>query len=159
MALQEFCQHPAITIRPDQTIREACQLMREHNIGCLLVTEADGRLSGVLTDRDVALRVTGEGRDPQRAQVQESMTPNPVRIPVDQSLPELITLMHTQRVRRIPIIDREGKPIGIVTLDDLLVLLGDEMSELGKTVAEAFLYKPIAAGAGAYHLCWWATHA
>jgi len=39
MALQEFCQHPAITVRPDQTIREACQLMREHNIGCLLVTE------------------------------------------------------------------------------------------------------------------------
>jgi len=82
MALEEFCQHPAITIRPDQTIREACQLMREHNVGCLLVTEADGRLSGVLTNRDIALRVTGEGRDPQRTHVQERMTPTPVRIPV-----------------------------------------------------------------------------
>jgi CBS domain-containing protein len=130
--------------------------MREHNLGCLLVTERDGRLSGMLTDRDIALRVTGEGKDPQLAKVQGIMTPNPVRIPVDRSLHELTTLMHSQRVRRIPIIDREGKPIGIVTLDDLLALLGDEMSEMGKTVSEAFLHKPVAVEAGYYH--WWATY-
>jgi CBS domain-containing protein len=156
MSLQEFCARPVVTITPDRTIREACQLMREHNLGCLLVTERDGRLSGMLTDRDIALRVTGEGKDPQLAKVQGIMTPNPVRIPVDRSLHELTTLMHSQRVRRIPIIDREGKPIGIVTLDDLLALLGDEMSEIGKTVSEAFLHKPVAVGAGDYH--WWATY-
>jgi CBS domain-containing protein len=157
MSLHRFCKRPAVALTPEHTIREVCQLMREHNIGCLLVTDAEGRLSGILTDRDIALRVTGEGKDPQLATVQGSMTPNPVRIPVDRSLHELITLMHSQRVRRIPIIDREGKPIGIVTLDDLLVLLGDEMSELGKTVAETFLRKPSTAGAWNYH--WWATSA
>jgi len=156
MSLREFCTRPIVTITPEHTILDACRLLREHNIGCLLVTERDGRLSGVLTDRDIALRVTGEGRDPQLATVQESMTPNPVRIPVDQSLHELTTLMHSQRVRRIPIIDREGKPIGIATLDDLLVLLGEEMSEIGKTVSEAFFRKPVTAGAWDYH--WWATY-
>ena len=156
MALQEFCTRPVVTITPEKTIHEACQLMREHNIGCLLVTEPDGRLSGVLTDRDIVLRVTGEERDPRLTRVQRAMTPNPVRIPVDHSLHELITLMHSQRVRRIPIIDREGKPIGIATLDDLLVLLGDEMSEMGKTVSEAFLRRPAPTGTGGYH--WWATY-
>jgi CBS domain-containing protein len=156
MSLREFCKRPIVTITPEHTILDACQLMREHNIGCLLVTEQDGRLSGVLTDRDIALRVTGEGRDPQLATVEGIMTPNPVRIPVDKSRHELTTLMHSQRVRRIPIIDREGKPIGIATLDDLLVLLGDEMSEIGKTVSEAFFRKPVTAGAWDYH--WWATY-
>lgn len=49
MALQEFCKRPAVTIRPEHTIQEACELMREHNSGCLLVTEADGRLNGTTT--------------------------------------------------------------------------------------------------------------
>jgi len=53
VSLQEFCKRPVVTITPQKTVREACQLLWKSNIGCLLVTEEDGRLSGVLTDREI----------------------------------------------------------------------------------------------------------
>jgi CBS domain-containing protein len=155
MSLQQFCTRPTVTISPKKTIREACQLLDERNVGCLVVEE-QGKLCGILTDRDVALRVAGQGKDPQLTHVGTVMTANPVRIPVDSTLHELIMLMHSQHVRRVPIIDVSGRAIGIVTLDDLLVLLGDEMSDLAKAVSEAFLRKPAEVRAEEYH--WWATY-
>jgi CBS domain-containing protein len=156
MALQKFCQRPIITVLPETTILEACRLLEGHKIGCLLV-EMQGKLCGILTDRDIALKVTGGGRDPQQTTVWEVMTPNPIRIAVDHTLHELTSLMHREHVRRVPIIDESGKAIGIATLDDLLMLLGDEMSDMAKTVAEAFLRDPFAAASKAYP--WWAAHA
>jgi CBS domain-containing protein len=154
MSLQRFCKRPIVTIAPEKTIPEACQLLEERNVGCLVVEE-QGKLCGILTDRDIALRVTGRGKDPQLTHVGAIMTPNPVRIPLRSTLHELTRLMHSQQVRRVPIIDETGRAIGMVTLDDLLVLLSDEMSELGKTVSEAFFRKPADVGAEDYH--WWAT--
>jgi CBS domain-containing protein len=156
MSLQRFCKRPTVTIAPEQTIREACQLLEERNVGCLLVEE-HGKLCGILTDRDIALRIVGQGKDPKLTRVGTIMTANPVRIPVDSTLHELTMLMHSQHVRRVPIIDASGKAIGIVTIDDLLMLLSDEMSDLGKTVSEAFFRRPAEVGAEEYH--WWATYA
>ena len=79
------------------------------------------------------------------------MTPNPVRITVDKGLRELTALMSSQRVRRVPILACQGKVIGMVTLDDLLVLPHDEMPGMAKTIAEAFLRQPVAAKPGGYH--------
>jgi len=64
--------------------------------------------------------------------------------------------MHRQHVRRMPIIDATGKAVGIVTLDDLLVLLGDEMSDMTKTITEAFLRQPLATEEACH---WWASRA
>ncbi len=144
MALQPFCQQPVISIAPSQTIQEACQMLRQHNIGCLVVAD-QGTLAGILTDRDIALRVTGEGKDPQRTTVQEVMTPNPVSIAMGQSLHDVTALMRAHRVRRVPIVDGAYKVLGIITLDDLIALFGEELSDLGKTVSESFLRKPVAA--------------
>ena len=85
------------------------------------------------------------------------MTPNPVRIRADHTLHELTMLMHQEHVRRVPILDGSGNVIGIVTLDHLLALLGDEMSDMAKTVAESFLRQSFTAKPEAYH--WWAAHA
>jgi CBS domain-containing protein len=154
MSLERFCKRPVVTIGPEQTIREACQLLEERNVGCLVVEE-HAKLCGILTDRDIALRAVGQGKDPHLARVGAVMTANPVRIPVDSTLHELTMLMHSQHVRRVPIIDASGRAIGIVTLDDLLVLLSDEMSDLGKTVSEAFFRKPADVDPEDYH--WWAS--
>jgi len=140
MSLEKFCR-PIVTISPEKNIVEACQLLREKNVGCLVAAE-EGKLYGILTDRDIALKIAGEGKNPHTVMVREVMTANPVSISVDKGLHDLTTLMHTHRVRRVPIVDREYKVIGIVTLDDLLALLGDEMSDMGKTVSEAFFRKP-----------------
>jgi len=154
MSLQKFCQRPIVTISPEKNALEACHLLREKNVGCL-VAEEEGKLYGILTDRDIALKVAGEGKNPHMLKVREIMTANPASISVDKSLHDLTTLMHTHHVRRVPIVNREYKVTGIVTLDDLLALLGDEMSDMGKTVSEAFLRKPAAAEPYEY---WWASY-
>lgn len=136
MSLQQFCQRPVITISPAQTIVEACQLLQEKNVGCLVVTDAD-ELCGILTDRDITLKVTGERKDPQQTAVREIMTPHPAHITVDKTLHDLTALMHTHHVRRVPIVSKTKEVVGLVTLDDLLMLLSDEMADLGQGVLGA----------------------
>ena len=58
MSLQQFCDRAVVTVSPDQPIAEACQLLQEKNVGCIVATEG-GKLSGILTDRDIALKVVG----------------------------------------------------------------------------------------------------
>ncbi len=154
MSLERFCKRPIITVAPEKTIPAACQLLEEHNIGCLLVEE-HGKLEGILTDRDIALRVTGRGRYPEQTSVGQVMTTNPVCISIDSTLHELTALMHSRHVRRVPIVDGTGRAIGIVTLDDLLALLGDEMSDMAKAVSEAFFRKPTEEGVEAEEFHWW----
>jgi predicted transcriptional regulator len=136
----EFCEWPVVTVSPEMNIAEACQMMWETNVGCVVAAEA-GKLCGILTDRDAALRVIRERKDPQRTTVREIMTSNPACIRVDKMLHELTPLMRQPHVRRVPIVDDRDKPIGIVTFDDLLVLLSEEMSDMGQIVSETFSRK------------------
>lgn len=112
---------------------ETCQLLQEKNIGCLVVEEG-GKLSGILTDRDIALKVTGESKDPEQTTVRKVMTANPAHVTVDKALHDLTSLMHTQHVRRVPIVDKDNTILGLVTLDDLLILLSGEMADLGEGI-------------------------
>ena len=137
MSLQTFCRKRLVTISPERSIAEACWLMKEKNVGCL-IAEHQGKLCGIITDRDIALKVTGEEKDPLTTMVQEIMTSDPIRISVDKDLPELVSLMHSHHVRRVPIVNGFDTTLGIVTLDDLIAQLGDEMSEIGKAISEEF---------------------
>lgn len=137
MSLQNFCQKPLVKIAPDRNILEACRLMEDNGVGCI-IAEDNGKLRGIVTDRDIALKVAGAQKDPQTTTVREIMTPDPVRISVDKDLRHLTSLMHAFHVRRIPIVDGYDTALGIATLDDLIALLGDEMSEIGKTISEGF---------------------
>jgi CBS domain-containing protein len=88
------------------------------------VVEQNGKLCGILTDRDIALRVAGTGKDSRTTRVKEIMTPDPIRIPADKDLPQLTALMHAYHVRRVPIVNGFDTTLGIVTLDDLVAQLG-----------------------------------
>lgn len=137
MSLRAFCQKRVVTISPERSIAEACWVMKDKNIGCL-VAESHGKLCGILTDRDIALKVTGEDKEPLTTMVEEVMTRDPVRISVNRNVRDLVSLMHTQHVRRVPIVDGLDIILGMVTMDDLIALFGDEMSELGKAVSQEF---------------------
>jgi CBS domain-containing protein len=137
MSLQKFCRKPVAKISADVSIVEACRMLEERNVGCLVV-ESDGKLCGVVTDRDIALKVTGAQRDPQKTTVREIMTADPIRVFEDRDLHHLTSLMRTYHVRRVPIVNEDHKTVGIVTLDDLIALLGEEMSDVGKAIAEGF---------------------
>ena len=137
MSLMNFCGKSLVRISPDASVVEACRLMEEKNVGCL-VAERDGKLCGILTDRDIALRVAGAQKNPQDTSVLEIMTPDPIRISVDKDLHHLTSLMHTYHVRRVPIVNGYDTAVGIVTLDDLIAQMGSEMSEIGKAISEEF---------------------
>jgi CBS domain-containing protein len=135
MSLRDFCKHPVVKISPDQNVLEACSLLKKNNIGCIVV-EKDAKLCGIVTDRDIALKVTGENRDPQVTKVREIMTPSPVRASVNNSLPELTALMHAFHVRRVPVVNGSHKTVGIITLDDVITLLGVELADIGKSISQ-----------------------
>ena len=88
------------------------------------MVEQNGKLCGILTDRDIALRVAGTGKDSRTTRVKEIMTPDPIRISADKDLPQLTALMHAYHVRRVPIVNGFDTTLGIVTLDDLVAQLG-----------------------------------
>lgn len=138
MALHKFCQRTVVTITPDMYLIEACQLLLHHNVGCLVVEE-EGKLCGIPTDRDIALKAIGQGKEPQQTMVREIMTHNPACIEVDKTFHDLTALMHEHHVRRVPIVDAEGKVLGLVSMDDLWMLLSVELSDLGQGISGALV--------------------
>lgn len=133
MSLERFCRKPVIDVRPDQTVFEAAQRMRSGHVGSVFVTDEEGgRPVGVLTDRDIVVRVVGVGLDPTTTAVGDVMTPSPITLRTDESIDVALFRMRKKGIRRLPIVDRQGKLAGTVSLDDLLVLLS---AELGQTAA------------------------
>ncbi len=137
MSLKRFCRKPLVKVAPETNIVEVCLLMEQNNVGSV-VAENNGKLCGILTDRDIALRVAGAAKDPQLTLVKDIMTADPIRISADKDLPELTALMHAYHVRRVPIVNGYDTTLGIVTLDDVIAQLGEEMAEVGKAISEEF---------------------
>jgi CBS domain-containing protein len=124
-----------ISVSPETNITEACRLMEQNNVGCVVV-ETSGKLCGILTDRDIALRVAGAEKEPGKTTVREIMTPDPIRVFADRDIHHLTSLMRTYHVRRVPIVEGFDTTVGIVTLDDLMAQVGSEISEISRAIAE-----------------------
>jgi CBS domain-containing protein len=103
---------------PEDTVQQATRLMREEDVGVLPVGQED-RLVGMVTDRDVALRLVAEGRDPVRTRVREVMTPEVRYVFEDENLNSAAEIMAEQQVRRLPVVNRAKRLVGVVTLGDL----------------------------------------
>jgi len=106
-------------MRPDQSIRDAAHLMAELDIGCLPVEEND-RLVGMITDRDIAVRAVSEGRGPQTP-IREVMSSEVKYCYDDQSVDEITRNMADLRLRRLPVLNRSKRLVGILSLGDLAV--------------------------------------
>lgn len=106
-------------LTPDASVAEAVRTMGERNLGSVVIVEAD-RPVGILTDRDVVLRVVLRGLDPAGTNLREVMSSPLVTAMDDASSDDAAWRMREHRVRRLPIVDRKGRLLGIVTLDDLL---------------------------------------
>jgi CBS domain-containing protein len=123
--------HPTVCA-PGTSVVEAAALMRDQAIGDVLVEQATGPL-GIVTDRDITTRVVANGRDAKRVTVGEVCTRALTTVAVDTPVEEVIALMSSQAVRRIPVMDGE-RPVGIVSLGDLAVDR-DGSSALGRISA------------------------
>ena len=111
--------------RPDASLQEAAAKMKALDVGTLLVGDND-RLVGMLTDRDITVRATAEGESPTVIRVRDVMTPEVVSCFEDQLVAEAARLMQEKQLRRLVVLDRAKRLVGIVSLGDLAVETGDE---------------------------------
>jgi CBS domain-containing protein len=105
---------------PETTVGEAATLMRDNDCGSIPVVEntTSNRLVGTVTDRDLAIRVLAAGRGPD-VLVREAMTPDPVTCVPEDEVEDLREVMIAQQVRRVPVVDTDGKLVGIVAQADI----------------------------------------
>jgi CBS domain-containing protein len=121
------------TVKTGDSIVDAAKLMKGEDSGIAPIVDGD-RLVGVLTDRDIAIRVVAEGRDPQATKVEEIASQNLVTVDPQQDLDEALRLMAQHQVRRLPVVEEDGKLVGVVAQKDVAEQ-GDD-AKTGEVVQE-----------------------
>jgi CBS domain-containing protein len=107
------------TVNVDDTVLDAARVMRDNDIGDVIVVE-DGQVTGILTDRDIAVRAVAEGRDADSTPVREICTTGVQAIEPEASVDDALRMMRDADIRRLPVM-KNGRPVGIVSLGDLAV--------------------------------------
>lgn len=139
MSIKELCSRNLVAVGRDDTVYKAAQLMRQNHIGDVLVVEKKQDLVlpiGIVTDRDVVIEIVAPGLDPQVITVGDIMLPSIFTIDEDSSVFDAIRLMTSKGVRRLPVVKKDGGLIGIITLDDLLLLMAREFCSFAKLLTK-----------------------
>ena len=131
--IREIMTSNPSTVEPDKTVVDAARIMKQEDAGVVPVTE-NGRLTGMVTDRDIAIRVVAEGRDPQSTPVREVASKVLVTIDPQQDLDEALRLMAQHQVRRLPVVEEDGRLVGVVAQADV-ARHGDD-TKTGQVVQE-----------------------
>lgn len=125
MILREIMQRELVTAGPGISVKEAAGKMKEQNVGCVLITE-NGRLKGILTDRDIACTLVAEGKNPDTTKISEIMHAEPTICGPDTDILHASRLMAEKKIRRLPI-QSNGILEGLVTISELAPVLKEEM--------------------------------
>jgi CBS domain-containing protein len=134
MELSRFERRVAVT-DIDENVIDAARRMRDAHVGCLVAVR-DGRPVGMLTDRDIAVRVVAEGLDVRTTRVSAVVTYEAATLLRSDGIDTAVTRMRDTGVRRLPIVDDDGRLVGIITADDIIQLLTNELHALGESIAE-----------------------
>lgn len=135
MAIGEICNREVVVVREDASVAEAARLMRKYHVGDLVVVrESRGKNKpvGIVTDRDLVVEVMAARLDPATLSVGEIMGRDLAKVKESTGVSEVIRFMRDMGVRRMPVVDGKGALVGLVTLDDLLELLSEELAELAR---------------------------
>lgn len=138
MAVGEICNREVVFARRNHSVKEAAELMRQFHVGDLvIVDESSGRRvpCGIVTDRDIVVGVVAKGLDPDALRVGEVAGPELVIARETDGVSQTIELMRAKGVRRVPIVDAQGGLVGILTADDILDLVAEEVTALAKMVS------------------------
>jgi CBS domain-containing protein len=135
----ELCNREVIVARSDTTVAEAAKLMRHHHTGSVVIVEENGGVGripvGIITDRDIVIEVCAPGLDPALLTLGEVMSRDLVTVRESEGALETMEIMRYRGVRRLPVVGPGGELVGIITVDDLLEVLGEELGELTKVLA------------------------
>lgn len=120
-----FCARNVDTATPDETVLVAARRMNDRNVGSLVIVNDHNRPIGIVTDRDLTIRVLAKSLDPARTFLVDIMTEDPKVATQPASLTECVGIMRNGPFRRLPIVDDAGELFGVLTLDDVLENLSD----------------------------------
>lgn len=140
MKLREIMTNPVIRIHPDESVAVAARTLAHYNIGILPVCGADGRVCGLVTDRDLVTRCIASGRSPASTTVREVMTTQIVSARPDMDTSAAAGLMGREQIRRLPVMEN-GRLCGMVSLGDLAVKeetsydAGDALMEISESLS------------------------
>jgi CBS domain-containing protein len=121
--VREIIKGEIIGLPADASVADAAKRMRDSNLGAIVVKDRgdDGRLVGIVTDRDIAVRVVAEGKDPKTTKLSEVCSKDLSTLSPDDEIDRAVELMRRQAVRRAPVVDGAGRVLGIVSLGDLAI--------------------------------------
>lgn len=137
MILGEACNREVIIVERSTSALEAAKLMRIHHVGDLVVTEPrDGEQVpvGIITDRDLVLEVLAEELDPETVTVGDVMAYQPVTAHERDDLERALEVMRSKAIRRLPVVNERGGLVGLITVDDILELLAEQMTDLARLI-------------------------
>lgn len=119
MRVQDLMSHPAITCHVNDDLNVPAKLMWDHDCGVILVVRDDGKLAGLVTDRDICMAAYTQGRSLDQILVNSVMARHVFSAHPDQKLGEVERMMVEHQVRRIPVVDEDNLPVGVLSLNDL----------------------------------------
>ena len=128
MLVRQCMQKNVITCLPSATIQEVARKMAEQHIGSVLLVDEAGKLKGILTDRDIALAVAADCRDPQATCAADIMTQDPLFTEIDADLDSALRLMNRAHTRRLPVTDR-GRLVGIISSSDVAGAMKEQFDQ------------------------------
>jgi len=139
MSLGNLCRKDVVSVKPGTMVNEVARLMEEKNIGSVVVqnviVSGEKEKFGIVTDRDIALRVVGKNLDPVKTPIDDVTTQNSVlTLSENLGLFEALEQVRESAVRRFPVVDVDGNLTGIITLDDIIILLGKEMADVARII-------------------------
>jgi CBS domain-containing protein len=119
MELREIMTPAVVTAAPDAPVQRVAVLMRERNVGSVVLVDGSGRPVGIVTDRDLAVRVLAQGSDPEQTQVGQVASTDVVALTPEHDLDDALKLMAREQVRRLPIVAGENQLVGMVAQADV----------------------------------------
>lgn len=127
MNVREIMSHVVREVAPGESLQQVARLMRDYDIGCVPVCER-GHLVGILTDRDLVTRALAQTSRTMELTAGEVMTARPICCRIDDTIKQAAAIMEQHRVRRLPVLDFEGRLAGIVTVGDISTQTGADIS-------------------------------
>lgn len=119
MKVKDVMTKQVVSLKPNDTVKDAAFLMKKHNIGSIPVCD-NGKIIGIITDRDIVLRVEADGSNVDNTSVRDVMSSNPVIGNPEMDIKDAAKIMSERQIRRLPIM-QEGSVIGMVSLGDIAV--------------------------------------
>lgn len=132
MIVGEICQRSVDTVDMGISVRQAAQRMRQRSVGSLVAIEPNQKPGGIITDRDLVVRVIAEGKNPDSMSIDEVLTPSPVTVRESASVESALTIMAEESCRRLPVVNEAGELVGLISLDDILLRFRDQFNGVAR---------------------------